>query len=140
VTVLSDVEIIERCEQGMITPYEETQVKDVGGKSVISYGVSSYGYDIRLASEYKVYRQEGLVLDPKCLDSYAWREQNGAYCIIPANGLILGCSMETFDIPRDLMVMCFGKSTYARAGINVNITPLEPDWHGILTIEISNHN
>jgi dCTP deaminase len=137
--VLSDVEITARL--GMIDPFVDGQVRsDVEGKKVISYGVSSYGYDARLADEFKIFCNSypTTVIDPKNFDERAFIEHQGDHCIIPPNSFVLGRTVERFKIPRDLHVICIGKSTYARCGIIVNVTPLEPEWEGHVTMEISN--
>lgn len=140
--ILSDKEIIEYCEQGMITPFERENVKLLKGDNCISFGVGSYGYDIRLDDEYTVPTDEAIekqvVIDPLMIDENIFQHYIAPYWIIKPNSFILARSMETFKIPRELAVMCVGKSTYARCGIITNITPLEPNWRGVLTIEISN--
>lgn len=119
----------------MIVPFETNQVR--GG--TISYGVSSYGYDIRVASEFKVFTNVyNVVVDPKNFDGRSFVDVVGEDCIIPPNSFALARTVEYFRIPRDTMVLCVGKSTYARCGIIVNVTPLEPTWEGFLTLEISN--
>ncbi len=120
---------------GMIEPFESGQVR--GGN--ISYGVSSYGYDIRVAPEFKVFTNvHNLVVDPKAFDDRSFVDINADTCIIPPNSFALARTVEYFRIPRDVLVICVGKSTYARCGIIVNVTPLEPTWEGYLTLEISN--
>ena len=120
---------------GMIEPFEEAQVRD----GVISYGLSSYGYDIRVAPEFKVFTNvHNVVVDPKRFDDRSFVDINEAECIIPPNSFALARTKEYFRIPRDVLVVCLGKSTYARCGIIVNVTPLEPTWEGYLTLEISN--
>jgi dCTP deaminase len=122
-------------EQGMIEPFVDTQVRD----GVISYGVSSYGYDFRVSDEFKVFTDTSSgIIDPKNMDTLSMKEFKGDVCIIPPNSFILGRSVEYFRIPRSVMTICFGKSTYARCGILVNITPFEPEWEGFVTMEISN--
>ncbi len=119
----------------MIEPFEEKLV--TGG--IISYGLSSYGYDIRLADEFRVFTDVFMtVVDPKNFDPRSFVEIKGPECIIPPNSFCLARSLEYFRIPRNVIGICLGKSTYARCGIVVNITPLEPEWEGHLTIEISN--
>jgi len=153
--VLADHEI--KLRHGMITPFQPTQVKTKvitrnqegpeGGVyleeavvPIISYGLSSYGYDARLGAEFKVFNNlSGAVVDPHHFDSQCFVEAaSDSHCLIPPNSFALGMTMEMFDIPRDLMVICIGKSTYARCGVVVNVTPLEPEWRGQVTIEISN--
>ncbi len=122
-------------EHGMIEPFESNQVR--GGK--ISYGVSSYGYDIRVSPEFKVFTNvHNLIVDPKDFDDRSFVDINADECIIPPNSFALARTVEYFRIPRDTLVICVGKSTYARCGIIVNVTPLEPTWEGYLTLEISN--
>jgi dCTP deaminase len=122
-------------ENAMIAPFEENLVKD----GVISYGLSSYGYDIRLADTYKIFRLDGSEnMDPKNVSSQAFEDYRGESCIIPAHSYVLARSLEYFKIPRKALALCLGKSTYARMGIIVNVTPLEPEWEGYITMEISN--
>ena len=122
-------------EQGMIEPFEAGQVRD----GVISYGLSSYGYDIRVAPEFKVFTNvHNVIVDPKHFDDRSFVDIHGPECIIPPNSFALARTLEYFRIPRDVLVVCLGKSTYARCGIIVNVTPLEPTWEGHLTLEISN--
>lgn len=121
--------------KGMIEPFEENLVKE----GVISFGVSSYGYDMRVADEFKIFTNiNTTVVDPKNFDPKSFVEFKGSVCIIPPNSFALARSVEYFKIPRDVLVLCIGKSTYARCGIIVNVTPLEPMWEGYVTIEISN--
>ncbi|MCD6167751.1 MAG: dCTP deaminase [Caldisericia bacterium] len=122
-------------EKRIIEPFEEKQVK----KGVISFGLSSYGYDIRLSDEFKIFTNVfNSIVDPKNFDPKSFVDFKGEVCVIPPNSFVLGKSLEYFRIPRDVLGICVGKSTYARCGIIVNITPLEPMWRGYLTIEISN--
>ncbi len=119
----------------MIEPFEDRQVRD----GCISYGLSSYGYDIRVAPEFKVFTNvHNVVVDPKNFDDRSFVDVNATECIIPPNSFALARTLEYFRIPRDTLVICVGKSTYARCGIIVNVTPLEPTWEGYLTLEISN--
>ncbi|MCA3244427.1 MAG: dCTP deaminase [Alphaproteobacteria bacterium] len=119
----------------MIEPFHEG-LKQEG---VISYGLSSYGYDARLAPEFKVFTNvNNAMVDPKNFDEKAFVSMTGDECIIPPNSFILGRTLEYFRIPRDVLVVCLGKSTYARCGIVVNVTPLEPEWEGHVTLELSN--
>jgi len=121
--------------KGMIEPFSEKQVRE----GVISYGLSSYGYDMRIADEFKIFKgAHGDVVDPKAIDPESFIDFKGDVCVIPPNSFVLGRSVEYFRIPRDTIAICLGKSTYARCGIIVNITPLEPEWEGYVTIEISN--
>ncbi|MEO0290913.1 MAG: dCTP deaminase [candidate division WOR-3 bacterium] len=122
-------------EARMIEPFSETLVT----KNVISYGTSSYGYDIRIADEFKIFTNVfSTFVDPKNFDPKSFVEFKGNECIIPPNSFALGRSVEYFRIPRNVLGICLGKSTYARCGIVINITPLEPEWEGFITIEISN--
>lgn len=122
-------------ENKMIEPFEEKQIK----QGVISYGISSYGYDIRLADEFKIFTNVfNSIVDPKNFDPKSFVDFKGEVCIIPPNSFILGRSVEYLKIPRRVLGICLGKSTYARCGIIVNITPLEAEWEGQITIEISN--
>jgi dCTP deaminase len=122
-------------EKGMIVPFEERQVR----KGVISYGLSSYGYDIRIAEEFKIFTNiNTTIVDPKGFDSRSFVDFKGEVCVIPPNSFALGRSVEYFKIPRNVMTICVGKSTYARCGIITNVTPFEPEWEGFVTLEISN--
>ena len=122
-------------EAGMIEPFEPRQVKEGN----ISYGLSSFGYDIRVAPEFKVFTNvHHVVVDPKDFDDRSFVDVHARECIIPPNSFALARTEEYFRIPRDVLVVCLGKSTYARCGIIVNVTPLEPTWTGFLTLEISN--
>lgn len=122
-------------ERGMIEPFEGKLVT----KGVISYGLSSYGYDMRIADEFKIFTDVySTVVDPKNFDERAFVTVRGPYCIIPPNSFVLARSVEYFRIPRNVIGICIGKSSYARCGIIVNVTPLEPEWEGNATIEVSN--
>ncbi len=122
-------------EQRMIEPFAESQVRD----GVISYGVSSYGYDIRVADEFKIFTNVfSAVVDPKQFDPKSMVDFKGEVCIIPPNSFALARTIEYFRIPRNVLTVCLGKSTYARCGIIVNVTPFEPEWEGFVTLEISN--
>ena len=123
-------------EHGMIEPFEGSQVRD----GAISYGCSSFGYDIRVADEFKVFTDVySVVVDPKKFDPRSFVDISGeGHCIIPPNSFALARTLEYFKVPADVLVVCVGKSTYARCGIIVNVTPLEPEWEGHLTLEISN--
>ncbi|HQT65067.1 MAG: dCTP deaminase [Acidocella sp. 20-57-95] len=122
-------------ESGMIEPFVETQKRD----GVISYGLSSYGYDARCADHFKIFTNvDSAVVDPKAFNPNSFVDRTGPVCIIPPNSFALTHTIEYFRIPRDILVICLGKSTYARCGIIVNVTPLEPEWEGQVTIEISN--
>ena len=133
--VKNDRWIKNMAKKGMITPFAENQVK--GG--VISYGVGSYGYDMRISDEFKIFTDKNTsIVDPKKFDSRSFVDFKGDVCIIPPNSFALATSLEYFKIPRETIVICLGKSTYARCGIVINVTPLEPEWEGHVTIEISN--
>ncbi|MDZ7630480.1 MAG: dCTP deaminase [Gemmatimonadaceae bacterium] len=122
-------------DHGMIEPYEDRQVRD----GVISYGVSSYGYDMRVAREFKIFTNVlSSIVDPKDFDPKSFVEFEGDQCIVPPNSFALARSVEYFRIPRDILTICVGKSTYARCGIITNVTPFEPEWEGFVTLEISN--
>jgi dCTP deaminase len=122
-------------EHDMINPYSEKQVN----AGVISYGVSSYGYDLRVADEFKIFTNvNSTVIDPKKFDERSFVTVNADVAIIPPNSFALARSVEYFKIPRDVLTVCVGKSTYARCGIIVNVTPFEPEWEGFVTLEISN--
>src|SRR5438067_10113188 len=122
-------------EQRMIEPFEDRQVRD----GVISYGVSSYGYDIRVADEFRIFTNvNSTIVDPKQFDARSLVEFRGPICIIPPNSFALGRSVEYFRIPRNILTITVGKSTYARCGIITNVTPFEPEWEGFVTLEISN--
>ena len=123
----------------MIEPFEPGQVKEVAGQRIVSYGTSSYGYDLRCSNEFKIFTNiNSTIVDPKNFDPKSFVDYKGPHCIVPPNSFALARSVEYFKIPRDVLAICLGKSTYARCGIIVNVTPLEPTWEGILTIEISN--
>lgn len=124
---------------GMIEPFEAKQVRQAGDKRIISYGVSSYGYDVRCASEFKIFTNiNSAVVDPKAFDENSFVNVKSDVCIIPPNSFALARTIEYFRIPRDVLTICLGKSTYARCGIIVNVTPLEPEWEGHVTLEFSN--
>ena len=127
-------------EHGMIEPYEPGQVRfNDAGERLVSYGTSSYGYDVRCAPEFKVFTNvHSVVVDPKNFDEKSFIDIVGDECIIPPNSFALARPMEYFRIPRDVLTICLGKSTYARCGIIVNVTPLEPEWEGHVTLEFSN--
>ncbi|AMO67714.1 MULTISPECIES: dCTP deaminase [Zhongshania] len=125
--------------EGMIEPFEPSQVRDQGGSKIISYGTSSYGYDVRCANEFKVFTNiYSATVDPKAFDEKSFVDITADYCIIPPNSFALARTVEYFRIPRSVLTMCLGKSTYARCGIIVNVTPLEPEWEGHVTLEFSN--
>ncbi len=122
-------------DQRMIEPFVESQVR----QGVISYGVSSYGYDIRVADEFKIFTNVySAVVDPKNFDPKSMVDYKGDVCVIPPNSFALARTIEYFRIPRQVLTVCLGKSTYARCGIIVNVTPFEPEWEGFVTLEISN--
>jgi len=126
-------------EHNMIEPFVAEQVRQVHGKPVISYGLSSYGYDVRVSSEFRIFTNVyGSVVDPKAFDEKGLVEVTGDVCTIPPNSFALALSVERFKIPRDVLTLCVGKSTYARCGIIVNVTPFEPGWEGRAVLEISN--
>ena len=119
----------------MIEPFVDDQVR----AGVVSYGLSSYGYDIRVADEFKVFTNiNNTVIDPKSFDPRSFVDIQSDVCIVPPNSFALGRTIEYFRIPRDILTICLGKSTYARCGIIVNVTPFEPEWEGFVTLEISN--
>jgi len=122
-------------EKGMIKPFEDRQVREGG----ISYGLSSYGYDIRIADEFKIFTNiNTTIVDPKRFDPRSFVDYQGEVAVIPPNSFALGRSVEYFKIPRTVLTICVGKSTYARCGIITNVTPFEPEWEGDVTLEISN--
>jgi dCTP deaminase len=127
-------------EQGMIEPFEPGQIRHTaGGDRIVSFGTSSYGYDVRCANEFKVFTNVySTVVDPKAFDDRSFIDMVGDVCIIPPNSFALARTVEWFRVPRDVLVICLGKSTYARCGIIVNVTPLEPEWEGHVTLEFSN--
>ncbi|TXI12952.1 MAG: dCTP deaminase [Novosphingobium sp.] len=139
-TIKSDKWIRRMAETtGMIEPFEPGQVRQVGGQNIISYGTSSYGYDIRCSREFKLFTNlNSTIVDPKHFDPNSFVEVKGDFCIIPPNSFALARTVEYFRIPRNVLVVCLGKSTYARCGIIVNVTPLEPGWEGHVTLEFSN--
>jgi len=133
--VKNDRWIREMAQKGMISPFAENQVRE----GVVSFGVSSYGYDVRIGDEFKIFTNvNSTIIDPKKFDPDSFVDFKGEVCIIPPNSFVLATSLEYFKIPRDIIVICLGKSTYARCGLVVNVTPLEPEWEGHITMEISN--
>ena len=123
----------------MIEPFAPEQVRAVNGNKIVSYGTSSYGYDVRCSNEFKIFTNiNHTIVDPKDFDPRSFVDFKGDQCIIPPNSFALARTVERFRIPRDVIVVCVGKSTYARCGIIVNVTPLEPEWEGIVTLEVSN--
>jgi len=126
-------------EQALIDPFEPGQVKHHGDKKLVSYGTSSYGYDVRCAPEFRVFTNiYSSIVDPKNFDSNSFVNIDTDVCIIPPNSFALARTVEYFRIPRNILTICLGKSTYARCGIIVNVTPLEPEWEGHVTLEFSN--
>ncbi len=122
-------------DHGMIEPFVDTQVS----AGIVSYGLSSYGYDIRVADEFKIFTNiYNTLIDPKAFDPRSFVDVQGDVCIVPPNSFALARTIEYFRIPRDILTVCVGKSTYARCGIIVNVTPFEPEWEGFVTLEISN--
>jgi dCTP deaminase len=126
-------------EHGMIEPFESGQVRANGGERLISYGTSSYGYDVRCSSQFKVFTNiNSATVDPKHFDESSFVDVVSEVCVIPPNSFALASTVEYFRIPRNVLTICLGKSTYARCGIIVNVTPLEPEWEGHVTLEFSN--
>ena len=124
---------------GMIEPFDPGQVRTVDGHRIISYGTSSYGYDVRCAREFKIFTNiNSTIVDPKAFDPNSFVDVKNSVCIIPPNSFALARTVEYFRIPRSVLTICLGKSTYARCGIIVNVTPLEPEWEGHVTLEFSN--
>lgn len=139
-SIKSDQWITTMAEKhGMIEPFAPLQVSRENGRKIISYGTSSYGYDVRCANEFKVFTNiHSSVVDPKNFDPNSFVDFTSDVCIIPPNSFALARTMEYFRIPRNVLTICLGKSTYARCGIIVNVTPLEPEWEGHVTLEFSN--
>ena len=126
-------------EHGMIEPFEPGQVKENSRGAVVSFGTSSYGYDIRCSNEFKIFTNiNAAIVDPKHFSANSFVDFRGDVCIIPPNSFALARTVEYFRIPRNVLTLCLGKSTYARCGIIVNVTPLEPEWEGHVTLEFSN--
>ncbi|MEZ0208554.1 MAG: dCTP deaminase [Candidatus Paceibacterota bacterium] len=140
--ILPDHEIVRLAKMGMIEPFEGGQIREAptgSGKKIVSYGTSSYGYDIRCSTEFKVFTNlHSTVVDPKNFDEKSFVDMSGPECVIPPNSFALARTLEYFRIPRNVMTVCLGKSTYARCGIIVNVTPFEPEWEGFVTLEFSN--
>ncbi|MCX7352475.1 MAG: dCTP deaminase [Alphaproteobacteria bacterium] len=133
--ILSDKWIREQAKKGMIDPFVESQKRD----GIISYGLSSYGYDARCSPEFKIFTNvNNAIVDPKNFSPSSFVDRETDVCIIPPNSFVLARTVEYFRIPRDVLVICLGKSTYARCGIIVNVTPIEPEWEGHVTLEFSN--
>lgn len=139
-SAMSDKWIRKMAEEcGMIEPFEPGQVRENESGKVISYGTSSYGYDLRCADEFKIFTNiNSVMVDPKNFNEKSFVDHKGEKCIIPPNSFVLARSVEYFRIPRNILTVCLGKSTYARCGIVVNVTPLEPEWEGYVTLEFSN--
>jgi dCTP deaminase len=138
-SIKSDRWIRRMAAQGMIEPFESGQVRVANGSRIVSYGTSSYGYDVRCAGEFKIFTNiNSTIVDPKDFDSGSFVDLNSDVCIIPPNSFALARTVEYFRIPRNVLTICLGKSTYARCGIIVNVTPLEPEWEGHVTLEFSN--
>ena len=137
--IKSDKWIREAAKKGMIEPFETTQVRERGGEKILSYGVSSYGYDVRCAPEFHIFTNTYCkTIDPKQFDEKSFVPFEGDVCLLPPHSFALGRTIEYFRIPRDILTICMGKSTYARCGVIVNVTPLEPEWEGHVTLEFSN--
>ena len=138
-SIKSDRWIRKMAAQGMIEPFEPHQVRYVDNRKIVSYGTSSYGYDIRCANEFKVFTNiNSTIVDPKDFDPASFVDVVSDVCIIPPNSFALARTVEYFRIPRNVLTICLGKSTYARCGIIVNVTPFEPEWEGYVTLEFSN--
>jgi len=138
-SIKSDRWIRRMAAQGMIEPFEPGQVREIAGRKIVSYGTSSYGYDVRCAPEFKIFTNiNSTIVDPKAFDPNSFVDFEGSVCIIPPNSFALARTVEYLRIPRNVLTICLGKSTYARCGIIVNVTPLEPEWEGHVTLEFSN--
>ena len=138
-SIKADRWIRRMAAQGMIEPFEAGQVRVANGGRIVSYGTSSYGYDVRCADEFKIFTNiNSTIVDPKEFDSGSFVDLKAPICIIPPNSFALARTVEYFRIPRNVLTICLGKSTYARCGIIVNVTPLEPEWEGHVTLEFSN--
>lgn len=139
-TIKSDQWIRRMAEQTkMIEPFEQGQMRYGAVGKLISYGTSSYGYDVRCANEFKIFTNiNSAIVDPKAFDENSFVTVHTDICIIPPNSFVLARTVEYFRIPRSVLTICLGKSTYARCGIIVNVTPLEPEWEGFITLEFSN--
>jgi dCTP deaminase len=137
--IKSDKWIRRMAEQGMISPFEPGQIRYHDDNRIISYGTSSYGYDVRCSNEFKIFTNiNSAIVDPKNFDESSFVDVKSDVCIIPPNSFALARTVEAFRIPRNVLTVCLGKSTYARCGIIVNVTPLEPEWEGQVTLEFSN--
>tara|TARA_Y100000994_G_scaffold33518_2_gene23770 strand:+ start:11390 stop:11956 length:567 start_codon:yes stop_codon:yes gene_type:complete len=139
-SIKSDKWIIDQSENHqLISPFEATQIRELNGEKIVSYGVSSYGYDVRCSNEFKIFTNtHSAIVDPKEFDPKSFVDVTADECIIPPNSFALARTVEYFKIPRSVLTLCLGKSTYARCGIIVNVTPLEPEWEGHVTLEFSN--
>ena len=138
-TIKSDKWIRRMAVKGMIEPFEPGQVRTNGWRKIVSYGTSSYGYDVRCAREFKIFTNiNSTIVDPKSFDTKNFVDFEGDVCIIPPNSFALARTIEYFRIPRNVLTICLGKSSYARCGIICNVTPLEPEWEGNVTLEFSN--
>lgn len=138
-SIKSDQWIRRMALSGMIRPFEPHQIRHQQDKKVISYGTSSYGYDVRCANLFKIFTNiNSVIVDPKNFDSNSFLDVKADVCVIPPNSFVLAHTVEYFKIPRNVLTICVGKSTYARCGIIVNVTPLEPEWEGHVTLEFSN--
>lgn len=138
---LNDKQIRELAlSHGMIEPFHDTLVREKpNGEKVVSYGLSSFGYDARVGNKFKIFTNVNTpIIDPRKFNEDSFVEREADECIIPPNSFVLASTVETFKIPRDILVVCLGKSTYARCGLIVNVTPLEPEWCGTVTLEFSN--
>jgi dCTP deaminase len=140
VTIKSDRWIRQMVdEHNMIDPFEPGQIRSSADQRIVSFGTSSYGYDVRCAAEFKVFTNiDSAIVDPKNFDSNSFVDKQADVCVIPPNSFALARTVEYFRIPRNVLTICLGKSTYARCGIIVNVTPLEPEWEGHVTLEFSN--
>ncbi len=137
--IMPDHWIRDRANEGMIFPFAEKQNREQNGEKIISYGLSSYGYDARCSDEFMIFTNiDNAIVDPKNFSNQSFVERKTDVCIIPPNSFALTRTVEYFKIPKDVLVICLGKSTYARCGLIVNVTPLEPGWEGHVTLEISN--
>jgi dCTP deaminase len=126
-------------EHRMIEPFEPGQVREANGQKIVSYGTSSYGYDVRCANEFKIFTNiNSTIVDPKAFDEKSFVDLNADVCIIPPNSFALARTVEYFRVPRNVLIITVGKSTFARCGVIVNVTPLEPEWEGHVTLEFSN--
>ena len=126
-------------QHGMIEPFEPGQVRQVDGRKIVSYGTSSYGYDVRCSDEFKIFTNvHSAIVDPKNFDEKSFVDVKADVCVIPPNSFALARTVERFNVPRNVLIVAVGKSSYARCGIVVTVTPLEPEWEGYVTLEFSN--